>query len=105
MQKLVAALAVISALGFAGSVFAAPMQLTDNQLDVVTAGHTSSHAFAATSGVAGGNTGSGTLQVSFAHAHDDSAVAVGGVLSVGVGTHSFAAGSTVAAASSSSGGR
>ena len=104
MHKLLAALAVVSALGFAGSAIAAPLQLTDNQLDTVTAGHVSAHAFAGTSGAAGGNTGSGTLQVSYAHATGDSAVAVGGVLSIGIGSHSFAAGSTVASASASSSG-
>lgn len=98
MQKLVAALALIGALGFAGSAIAAPVQLSDNQLDIVTAGR--SHASVSVGGHASGGTASVLLTVGFADAHRDSAVAGGAVLAVGIGRNSSASGGLSVSASS-----
>jgi hypothetical protein len=104
MHKLIAALAVVSTLGFAGSAFAGAVQLSDSQMDTVTAGfhRTTSSGFASTAGAAGGNTGSGVVTAGYAHASGDTGVGVAGVLAIGVGSHSFAAGGVTVAASSSS---
>ncbi len=48
MNKLIAALAVASALGVASGAVAGPMQMSDNQLDQVTAG---AHATATAGGL------------------------------------------------------
>lgn len=63
MNKLIAALAVASALGVASGAVAGPMQMSDNQLDQVTAG---AHATATAGGFAHGTTGATSVSVTLA---------------------------------------
>jgi hypothetical protein len=89
MSKLIAALAVVSVLGFASSAFAAPVQLSEVQLDQVTAG--SSLAVLLSGGTATGTVGEGVLTIGYTHTTKNSATAVGGTLAVAVGKGSASA--------------
>lgn len=109
MRNLLAAFATVTALTFAGSAFAAaPVQLTDQQMDMVTAGyHFGGGTFAGAGGggAAQGNVGSGVLTVSYAHADRHDQTAFSGTIAVGIGRNSAASASSYAFAGSTSGGR
>ena len=83
MHKLLVALAAVSALGFASSAFAEPVQLSAVQLDQVTAGALGATAFAG--GLAFGNKSASSSSTTLTVSAD---VHIGG--SSGVGALGFA---------------
>lgn len=94
MHKLLAALAVVSALGFASSAMAAPVQLSEVQLDQVTAGAPGATAIAG--GLAFGNKSASSSSTTLTISAD---VHIGG--SSGIGALGFATSSDSATGSGS----
>jgi len=107
MTKLIATLVAVSTLGFASAAFAGtPVQLTDIQLDTVTAG---AHAHATAGGFASGGrsatsvsatvTAEGRLHIN-GLATADGAVGIAVNYSAATGAHSVAASFASSSASS-----